>query len=150
MLLCIFCVVGPVIQESGGNAYFAMSGNSQTFLCTATGSPLPDIQWIKEGQLVLPSLASRIQLQQRQLEDQNMVESSLTITDLTPSDRGNYVCFASNGIGTNGILSSPFRLTITPGNVKIVLLHNVKSALLLTIVNLCECLFCSCRELLWR
>ena len=59
-----------------------VAGNTVTLTSGALGNPLPTFQWTKNGQN-LPGKTS----------------STLTLTDVQPSDSGNYVLLATNSLG---------------------------------------------------
>ena len=83
------------------------------FQCTATGIPTPDINWYRNGTVLSHSGDFRILVsspsQQLLLTGVYQVTQTLTITNTTVSDSGNYSCVGNNGIGID---TSTFVLTV--------------------------------------
>ena len=61
----------------------AVVGGTLKFNCSATGDPQPVISWIKQG--------GQLPLGRRQ-----QINGDLVIRDISRSDRGNYICMATN------------------------------------------------------
>ncbi len=106
-------VVEPMIVDVGERVHSGNSGDIQSFMCVATGDPIPSISWEKDGQLVLPSLSDRIDIQDTRLDSPDRIVSSLTISGLAAGDGGTYTCYSSNGVGATSF--SQFTLTVNPG-----------------------------------
>ena len=78
-------------------------GESSTLVCQTSGSPVPSIQWKKDGQNVTGS--GRISIVT--LTNGLVRTSNITITNLDFSDTGNYTCVASNNLAVLQTDSSP-------------------------------------------
>ena len=94
-------------------------GESISFNCTADGIPLPSIVWIFSGTLLQATLNPRFHLDQQLLSGEpfrshipHALQSTLTISNLRPSDSGNYSCRGDNGAGQPAVLTLSFRLTV--------------------------------------
>ena len=61
----------------------AVVGGTLKFNCSATGDPQPVISWIKQGG-------------QLPLGRSQQINGDLVIRDISRSDRGNYICMATN------------------------------------------------------
>ena len=59
-------------------------GDNATLYCNATGNPVPNITWIKGGEVLLSHT------------------EMLAIAKISRSESGSYECLAWNGIGKNG------------------------------------------------
>jgi hypothetical protein len=69
-----------------------IEGNNAFISCNATGIPVPDVRWQKDGtNLTLPSHVT---------QTTNSGVSILNITGVKRTDAGSYVCIASNSKGT--------------------------------------------------
>lgn len=64
-------------------------GQSATFLCEASGSPLPILNWYN-GSTVITASTPRT----------NLTLSTLTLLDIVREDQGEYVCTATYSNGT--------------------------------------------------
>ena len=83
------------------------SSQTATFACVFTGYPPPNVTWERNGNLL--QRGSRIQIH----EMGNSITgrtSTLTVTDTTVEDTGNYICNASNSRGYK--LSDSVLLTV--------------------------------------
>ncbi|KAJ9577945.1 hypothetical protein L9F63_025195, partial [Diploptera punctata] len=69
------------------------SGDSATFNCSVTGSPIDSVHWLRNAESVAPisdgetSAGSRVRLLSQQV---------LHVSGVTRSDRGMYQCFVRN------------------------------------------------------
>ena len=87
-------------------------------MCSATGDPLPDISWEKDGQIILPDLSDKIDVQEsQQTSPERIIISTLTISNIAAGDMGNYTCYASSGVGSTSIVASPFSIIVRPGSI---------------------------------
>ena len=62
-------------------------GDFVNLTCSASGSPLPDVKWFKDGQHVLPAAVQR---------RKDIIKSELIIHHFKPSDAGVYTCLFHN------------------------------------------------------
>ena len=74
-----------------------VAGGSVSFICAASGSPLPNITWMKDGE--------RIEYDGEQVsiridQDDTSVSTTLRLTDLSLADEGGYLCIASNNLAS--------------------------------------------------
>ena len=63
------------------------AGDKAILECSATGTPMPQIRWLRDNQLIA--------MDARVMQTRN---DSLVIHDVRESDRGDYTCEASNGM----------------------------------------------------
>lgn len=87
-ILCSSSVVPVIIADSV--VVTAIQGSTATLRCTASGEPVPNQTWTRDGAAVsgsqfLISVDGRV----------------LTLTSVTVEDRGVYTCHASNTAGTD-------------------------------------------------
>jgi len=93
--------VAPVNQTVSVSADLV----NTTFLCNATGYPQPNIQWMRDGFIVIDS--EHYQVTSTSLpEDCPIIigcqtSSSLLIVDIKTQDSGQYTCIASNTAGND-------------------------------------------------
>ena len=62
-------------------------GDSVKLNCSARGSPLPKVKWLKDNNNVIP-MATR--------DDKDSVRSEIIIARFKPNDSGNYSCVFQN------------------------------------------------------
>ena len=110
----------PSIQEGGGLNYTRESGQSISFVCTASSAPLPDITWLRNGYPVQPGLNNKFQISEQTFSEfYNPVagtkQSTMVVSDLGLGDSGSYTCRAFNGFNVPAILRMPFLLTVNAG-----------------------------------
>ena len=109
----------PSIQTSGA-VLTEPAGGTATLTCSADGVPTPSVTWFRNGQLVPGSLSERLKITAVvqtggfQADVTEHLLSTLTISELTPDDDGNYSCSATNNVGATAILSIPYTLTVRP------------------------------------
>jgi len=99
--------------------YTSHAGDRITFTCTVDAAPLPDIVWLRNGQFLQTNLNDRFQLvvetvasTRSDIDDAR--RSTLTISNLTSSDSGSYLCRASNGFSRPAVLQ-PYYLLVNQG-----------------------------------
>ncbi|XP_038063967.1 hemicentin-1-like isoform X2 [Patiria miniata] len=90
----LFVQERAVARISGGNLTFT-SGQNFSMTCTATGFPVPQLTWLKDGR-ELPTIPGLI----------IGPEGRLTFINASPDVQGNYTCIASNSAGISGMLST--------------------------------------------
>lgn len=105
-------------------------GERSQLVCEASGSPIPNIEWLIDDQLVANT--SRISVLS---SVSGLVRTSnVTITDLNFMDTGNYTCRASNNLAVlQSHVSQPALLTV---NRKLTLNRLICSLLLLYAIKL--------------
>ncbi|KAI7806321.1 putative neural cell adhesion molecule 1-like [Triplophysa rosa] len=104
-----------VLIHQERNSVFAGPNTSVSIICLVKGQPTPSITW------TTPSTSDKSRY------NYNSDKSELTISGVTRSDFGEYVCTATNKIGNNSatfildvserptVVLDPSRLTIIPG-----------------------------------
>jgi len=107
------------IQEFEGSRFALEFGSSVSLECRADGVPLPDITWLKDGELILASSdEDKYQITRRVVPEgirpqfSESVISVLNITAVSPSDSGNYTCKAFNSFGSRRQLL-PYILSVS-------------------------------------
>ncbi|OXA49487.1 Neuroglian [Folsomia candida] len=78
----------PVFQYVSKTQMVALRGGSVSLWCIVSGTPLPDIKWVKKNSL-FPNNTERLNH-----------GKTLQINDIDFKDQGSYYCYASNGIGS--------------------------------------------------
>ena len=86
--------VAPSINGTSFQENRTIGGNI-SFECSASGVPTPTTSWEKDG-MSLTNNGGRYAIS----------ASRLLITDIRPTDAGDYSCVASNSAGTNKLTSS--------------------------------------------
>jgi len=80
--------VNPNIVSSPPSEIQVQSvGDSVNLACSASGSPLPDGKWFKEGQPLVPTAIQK---------EPKLTTSNLVIDQFKPSDSGIYTCLFYN------------------------------------------------------
>ena len=87
-------------------------------LCTATGHPTPSITWLKKSgadQNILssPRITATVSSPEHSVSGLQVVTSVLTVVNLTTTDRGEYVCKASNQIALEAFGMNIWDVTVT-------------------------------------
>ena len=86
-LLSVLLVNPYIVSSPASKIQVQHVGESVNLSCSAGGTPLPKIQWIKDGRRVI-SLAEH---------DRNGLRwGELVIHQLRPNDAGNYTCLFFN------------------------------------------------------
>lgn len=93
------CIVKILEPRQGTSADVAVGG-SVTLPCRASGEPLPEIKWIRDGRVVLPNhqYGERYKLSEG-IADATSRWLNLTITEARAQDRGDFRCSAANAAG---------------------------------------------------
>ena len=74
-----------------------LAGGNIFLHCAASGIPLPDIVWYKDGQVVpRDERVEIINASPEQTQDTTVAQITLSIADLRLPDEGNYTCEANN------------------------------------------------------
>ena len=103
------------VEAQAESVFTRDPGSSITFQCRAYGTPLPNIAWSKQDNLLVPT-PNKFQVEFRTSADSDgvvSVISVLTVSRLVPGDTGNYNCRAFNNI-SSASLSMPYSLMVTP------------------------------------
>uniref|UniRef100_A0A8B9PC81 Ig-like domain-containing protein n=1 Tax=Apteryx owenii TaxID=8824 RepID=A0A8B9PC81_APTOW len=90
-------ILPPVLEETpeSSEEQVVMAGSEVTFACKATGSPMPALSWLKDGEPLAP--------------ESNGAGSRLHLEAVGPADSGVYSCLAVNEAGE---ASKHFRLVV--------------------------------------
>ena len=75
-----------------------VAGFNLTLNCTAKGSPMPSITWIKNNDLLAVQSSPRVKDIEAVLDDKQ-IHSQLVIEDAKKNDEGKYHCVANNTAG---------------------------------------------------
>ena len=86
-----------------------VAGFNVTLNCTAKGSPMPSITWIKDNDPLAIQSNPRIKYIKTALDDKQ-IHSQLVIEDAKKKDEGKYHCVANNTVGEKA--SNPAFLSI--------------------------------------
>ena len=86
-----------------------VAGFNVTLNCTAKGSPMPSITWIKNNDPLAIQSNPRIKYIKTALDDKQ-IHSQLVIEDAKKEDKGKYHCVANNTVGEKA--SNPAFLSI--------------------------------------
>ena len=86
-----------------------VAGFNVTLNCTAKGSPMPSITWIKNNDPLAIQSNPRIKYIKNALDDKQ-IHSQLVIEDAKKKDEGKYHCVANNTVGEKA--SNPAFLSI--------------------------------------
>ena len=73
------------------------TGQSFTLTCTATGDPVPNIEWRQNGTFYTIRDSSVIII--TSTDELRSISSVITVTNATSSDTGLYQCVATNVVG---------------------------------------------------
>ena len=122
--MIIHSSVEPLLQNTTGVDLNRVEEETVSFQCTADGFPAPDIIWIANGQLVVPSLSDRFTVERKEVEISFRPNtfarvSQFNIRNLSPRDTGVYACRADIGIGQPDVIDVPFNLNVTESEYSI-------------------------------
>ena len=109
----LFLCTDPPIVDVSPLTYSVIIGDNQTMMCNVTGIPDPlSVSWLKNettGMNIISSIDVKY-------DGGNLDYPSLIVTDTANTDRGWYICTATNLAGTS--YSEPAYLNVTGGNVR--------------------------------
>ena len=106
--LSVSAFLAPETVEDPKNQT-VVAGFNVTLNCTAKGSPMPSITWIKNNDPLAVQSNPRIKYIQTVLDDKQ-IHSQLVIEDAKKKDKGKYHCVANNTVGEKA--SNPAFLSI--------------------------------------
>ena len=93
---------------SSQSVYTTNETSTVTFQCTVTSNPSSDISWYRNGAALIHSSDPRVSVgspsQQLVSSGLYQVTQTLTITNTTNTDSGNYSCVGNNTAGTDATL----------------------------------------------
>ena len=91
-----------------------MEGDTVQLVCTATGRPVPMIQWYKDGVLITNDTSSLTSIYNEEFESNSLlfVSSILEVCSVGAENRGTYSCQALNAAGNDSV---EFEVQITLG-----------------------------------
>ena len=89
-----FFADAPTISETEQEG----EGSTRTLSALVAGNPPPDTRWLHNNQ----ALTSEGDISISSQEQESGRRVSLTVSNLSPEDRGNYTLVANNSAGTNG------------------------------------------------
>jgi len=106
IVVVILSVVAPVFTVIPINQT-VVSPNTVMFNCSATAKPRAEIQWMRDG-MVLSDNSTKITINYEEQGDciitrppsECVLTSTLEITETIPDDAGEYVCYATNPVGS--------------------------------------------------
>lgn len=109
--------VPPIIKNRPNSTYSVQAEGTVSFVCIATGDPLPTITWFKDSAPLNTDLDKRLEVRQTDTEGfdsfEHAVESVLTVYNAREDDAGYYRCKADNIAGETE-LSNYFQLLYDP------------------------------------
>ena len=89
-----------------------LEGLSATFLCAVSGLPRPNITWyIHDDSDTQRVSVSDVRVTVTEVVGDRELMSNLTLRSVLPSDTGDYICHADNGVG-NDVVRSNASLTV--------------------------------------
>ena len=103
--------VSPKVMDQTQN-----EGNTASFICQATGQPVPTISWYFNGALLVNGMEHMISMMSL---NTTTINSTLTIMNVQSSDVGTYTCNATNVLSSN---TSSGVLTVN-GELQMLALH---------------------------
>ena len=120
-LLCFICAVVPSILFPPVNfTYVVNETDPVIFMCSATGTPTPEITWMRNGVLLDENVDPRISFSNPsdpevfQTTGGNIysVSRNLTISNTRDNDSDTYTCVASNGNARTHSVTQDFELVV--------------------------------------
>ncbi|XP_039629964.1 pro-neuregulin-2, membrane-bound isoform-like isoform X2 [Polypterus senegalus] len=95
-ILCEDCGAAPQLNRFENIT--VREGEKLTLKCEATGNPIPEFKWFRDGKKLKKSKEIRIRHGRR--------NSRLQIAKVKASDAGEYTCEAENAVGSNSLKSN--------------------------------------------
>ena len=105
-----FPAVAPEVVASGETEVVENRGGNVNVSCIARGFPLSTVSWFHDG-MELETDQAKVTITETRNVEEDEVESTLVLTELTAQDSGLYTCLAENTIGNT---SSEFKLSVIP------------------------------------
>ena len=96
LIVTIFVVIVPPSVNKGPSNNIGIVSEAITLDCRATGSPVPDIAWLKDGDVINGSSDNNIDIVV--FKEGITSTSNLTLSSLFFNDSANYTCQASNNL----------------------------------------------------
>lgn len=95
-----FACIVKILEPRHSSSADVAAGGSVTLPCRASGEPLPEIKWIKDGRVILPNnqFGDRYKLNEG-IADATSRWLNLTIREARAQDRGDFKCSAANAAG---------------------------------------------------
>ena len=101
LILVIENLLSDVILSVHNNNVILNEKDTLLLSCSSYGYPEPIVYWRRNNQAVANSVRVKLSFVTSPFNDQqNYVNSTLSILNLLPSNEGNYACIASNVKGT--------------------------------------------------
>ncbi|MBN3294752.1 NRG2 protein, partial [Polypterus senegalus] len=97
-ILSFFLTKGAAPQLNRFENITVREGEKLTLKCEATGNPIPEFKWFRDGKKLKKSKEIRIRHGRR--------NSRLQIAKVKASDAGEYTCEAENAVGSNSLKSN--------------------------------------------
>ena len=86
--ICLFLKVNPyMVSSPPSEIQVSNVGDSVKLNCSARGSPLPKVKWLKDGRRVISTAVHN---------EKDSIDSELVIHRFKPSDAGTYTCLFFN------------------------------------------------------
>ena len=106
----IFSAVIPDITQFPASLTVIQPANA-SFTCAANAVPLPTIQWMRNGIILLSDPDYNIVTTTNSATN---ISSVLTVLSSTPLDAGEYSCVAANSVGTDSSTSATLTVHVVP------------------------------------